>query len=396
MKSFLESSDSESSTASTDSEYLFTIQDNKLVSGVLLPLTFCGELTPAIDGETADNPVLSHSLPYCRLPQAPEASKTTSWAQGYSNKAPKSPAPSVGLSEPSTPIADKVTSASAEDEPNPLAPFPHISPLRPEFQCSPACRSHRSFSPLSDLSDEEEIDHSKLCPFCDNPLPERPSSILLEMLAEAKSKARRKPRPNNEFGMKVALAICAPACARHQWETEQVPLAEKEGWPTVVDWEEIERRIVEMRGDLESLLYDSVIDEDGEERSVRELSPFWIKAMKTMERNGTMANGVRAEFASFETVNPGYYGEVSYALIFFKLHEMFPTSVTCDMTVDPLNLSEFFKYVLIPEVAVRLIMQDQELVGPVGMRIAANIMKESWFYGVGMFPSNDVEVKGRR
>ncbi|THU94748.1 hypothetical protein K435DRAFT_667831, partial [Dendrothele bispora CBS 962.96] len=69
------------------------------------------------------------------------------------------------------------------------------------------------------------------------------------------------------------------------------------------------------------------------------------------------------------------------------LQGMFNKDDLSDVVVDPMNIEDFFQYVLIPEVAVRLIMGDMNLRGPNGMASATKIMKESWSYGSQMFPA---------
>ncbi|KAK7435191.1 mitogen activated protein kinase [Stygiomarasmius scandens] len=419
MKSALECSDSDSPANSSDSEH---------TSGVLLPLTFQGAAVQKKthpESEDHDTHKISHSSLYRQLPKAPKTSKATTWVgEGSSRKDQyvetdifipcsrthlasephRLEKPVVYSPEPATKSSDIPTTPLARSPQNNTtaalnpAPFPEISPLRHEvlqtLQTAPSQPSPVSPLMLSEGS-EDERDPTKLCPFCDEPLPDNPSSLLTNLINKARLKARRDPRPRNPLGLIVAFAVRANACARHSWECKQLPLAEKEGWPTEIDWEKVHERIIDMQGDLESILLDSVICEsveykggsDEELHSVRESSVFWTRAIKTIAENGTLVGGVHGALANFDSVNPGYYGEIGYVLISDTLKEMFPD--IRDFIIHPLYAEEFFKYVLIPEVAIRLIMEDQKLVGPEGMATAADIMKKSWIYGVGIFPTQE-------
>ncbi|THU87842.1 hypothetical protein K435DRAFT_681005 [Dendrothele bispora CBS 962.96] len=235
------------------------------------------------------------------------------------------------------------------------------------------------------------ISLSDLCPFCDKRLPDPCSPTLDKLLLEITAKATRDPRPRNANGLKAPLSVFASFCSRHEWESKIVPLAEKRGWPKVVDWDNFQERIKEMKVEMEVLLYDHVFvttsRHNQNEARVRNSSHFWVQALKTISKQGRMKGDVQSRMANFDQSLPGYYGELGYAIILETIQEMFPADDLFDVVVEPMNVQDFFEYVLIPEVAVRLIMEDMDLKGQDGMAKAVKIAKESWSYGSQMFPA---------
>ncbi|KAG1803898.1 restriction of telomere capping protein 4, partial [Suillus plorans] len=92
--------------------------------------------------------------------------------------------------------------------------------------------------------------------------------------------------------------------------------------------------------------------------------------------------GVKGQFSTFEKTQPGYYGELGLLIIHQTLYNLFPFSSFDTSLIAPLSRAEFVQFVLIPEVAVRLIMQDLHL----DRDEAIMTLRESSQYGVSMFP----------
>lgn len=57
----------------------------------------------------------------------------------------------------------------------------------------------------------------------------------------------------------------------------------------------------------------------------------------------------------------------------------------------PLASGDFLQRILVPEAALRLIMEDLELTGEEGTAEALKVMRESSAYGAGMFPDDGEE-----
>lgn len=67
---------------------------------------------------------------------------------------------------------------------------------------------------------------------------------------------------------------------------------------------------------------------------------------------------------------------------------MFPPASFDPARISPLTSNEFVSRILVPEVALRLIMEDRYLEGSDGMHQALVVLRESSTYGVAMFPED--------
>ncbi|KAG2354427.1 restriction of telomere capping protein 4, partial [Suillus spraguei] len=104
---------------------------------------------------------------------------------------------------------------------------------------------------------------------------------------------------------------------------------------------------------------------------------------KEIKKQGSRTiTGVKGQFFAFEKTQPGYYGELGLLIINQTLYDLFPFSSFDTSLIVPLSPAEFVQLVLVPEVAVRLIMQDLHL----DRDKAIITLRESSQYGVGMFP----------
>lgn len=71
---------------------------------------------------------------------------------------------------------------------------------------------------------------------------------------------------------------------------------------------------------------------------------------------------------------------------------MFPLAQMNPAHISPLTANEFVRLILVPEVALRLIMEDKGLEGNEGMQQGLAILRESSAYGVAMFPDDGESV----
>lgn len=120
-------------------------------------------------------------------------------------------------------------------------------------------------------------------------------------------------------------------CQRHQFESVQVPLARKRGWPTQIDWEGLRGRVCAMKEVLGAIMRDvdeafvpgrekgAGADEKAgrdEEDAVDDLellktrprmgSAFWKEVVKGVKNKGSrQASGVRGQMTSFSKTQPG-------------------------------------------------------------------------------------------
>jgi hypothetical protein len=75
-------------------------------------------------------------------------------------------------------------------------------------------------------------------------------------------------------------------------------------------------------------------------------------------------------------------------IIHQTLYDLFPPTSIDPNKIAPLTPSEFLQQILVPEVGVRLIMEDQGLVGDDATKIAVQTLRDSASYGVSMFPED--------
>lgn len=78
-------------------------------------------------------------------------------------------------------------------------------------------------------------------------------------------------------------------------------------------------------------------------------------------------------------------------IIHQTLLNMFPPDSFDSRTITPFTANEFIQRILVPEVALRLIMEDRRLRGLVGAERALQVLRDSTAYGVAMFPEDSDE-----
>lgn len=70
---------------------------------------------------------------------------------------------------------------------------------------------------------------------------------------------------------------------------------------------------------------------------------------------------------------------------------MFPAAKMDPSLFLPVTHSNFLQRILVPETALRMIMEDLELTGEQGIKEALKVLRDSSAYGAGMFPDNGGE-----
>lgn len=130
------------------------------------------------------------------------------------------------------------------------------------------------------------------------------------------------------MGLLAPLAVFGAVCQQHEFERNQVPLAEQHGWPRTINWDDLEERVIQQKGKLERIIHDvdeewsseagnhglnEPQDEDTEDEDEllqqerpRKGSIFWKDVLKRISAaglNGT--SGVRSQLANFSKVQPG-------------------------------------------------------------------------------------------
>jgi hypothetical protein len=177
---------------------------------------------------------------------------------------------------------------------------------------------------------DPSVDPKTLCPYCDSPLPFKPSPLLERLISAISKKSRRDPRPSNPLGHKAPLSVFIAVCQRHAFEAEILPEAEARGWPKEIEWRKLEGRVKSMADDLRALIDDEnglgsevdgviaalpsggnnildfVDDGDDDERSPKVKCVFWLEVVKDIKSGGAkVINDVRSQFARFDKAQPG-------------------------------------------------------------------------------------------
>lgn len=171
------------------------------------------------------------------------------------------------------------------------------------------------------------VDHSTLCPWCDELLPPVPSPHLQKLIDDARKRSFRDSRPSNTYGLRAQLTVFSTVCQRHTFERVHVPLAEKNGWPMKIKWDELSDRVTALKEVLKRIVDD--VDEEWlpghvmteeEKKAVvkveedpymqqqypRKGSTFWKEVIKNVKTHGSkQAVGVRNQFSNFAKTQPG-------------------------------------------------------------------------------------------
>ncbi|KAF7351024.1 RTC4 domain-containing protein [Mycena sanguinolenta] len=201
------------------------------------------------------------------------------------------------------------------------------------------------------------------------------------------------------------MGVFVGVCQRHRFESETLPEAEARGWPKFIDWPRLKSRVLAMKRDLRLILADPgdpiVYGNNEEEEKRKNESPknngprmrciFWKDLLKELKSKGSKGvKGLQGQFANFEKTQPGYYGELGSVIIHQTLYDMFPLDAIDPELVNPLTPNEFIQRILVPEVGMRLVMEDMDLTldDRSDKRRAVAVLRESASYGVAMFPED--------
>lgn len=138
-------------------------------------------------------------------------------------------------------------------------------------------------------------DATSLCPFCDEPWPEEPTSKLLALRATAVAHAIPSPRLSNSKGLSAAnFTLYAPLCAQHRNETKIIPEGRREGWPNEINFDALPRRLNAIRPHLAAVLTHPTV------------SSFYQDAANAFETSGGVSqSSVAGQYATFDKYHPG-------------------------------------------------------------------------------------------
>ncbi|EJD32407.1 hypothetical protein AURDEDRAFT_22100, partial [Auricularia subglabra TFB-10046 SS5] len=110
-------------------------------------------------------------------------------------------------------------------------------------------------------------------------------------------------------------------------------------------------------------------------------------ALDTVSRLGPRAaESAIGQYATFERIRPGYYGERGAMMLFQSLLSLYPSTQLEQArdTFAPLSVIAFLQSVLIPEAALALIMEDRNST----RQEALATLRASGAYGFAMFSAD--------
>ncbi|PKS06342.1 hypothetical protein jhhlp_007090 [Lomentospora prolificans] len=193
-------------------------------------------------------------------------------------------------------------------------------------------------SSLSDLdvsdSEEEDKDRSVQCPYCKKPV----SRELFESFSK---------------GSRMSIRQQRTFCSEHK-KAEARDLWKTRGYPDI-DWDGLDSRIAEHYGFLEKILKGG-------------RSHFGDVLARDV-KDGKKRNLMKADF----NCSPGYYGTRGFRTmqeaIFARFSKLLRKRAVEDSLVSSRGYSIYVQVVLVPELAVRLVMDDMDVEAEAARRI---------------------------
>ncbi|KAF5378360.1 hypothetical protein D9615_008754 [Tricholomella constricta] len=288
----------------------------------------------------------------------------------------------------SAPILDYVLTAGPPSPVPAAVPrdFPVLSPLprtpHTPLPLAPA-NTIRICSALANIicnygsdndDDDNNIDHTLLCPFCDRQLPDNPTPGLLRQRASLEKQSRLDPMPNNRFHRSTeSFTIFVDFCQRHTFEHKQLPRAQQAGWPVSPIFATLFDHVVAHYPALTKVLTDTK-------------NTFFSDAKQFYRKTAARMQGASSQYSSarFTQFGAGYYGERGYQIIFTALQHRFSFSID-KAHIHPLSQDTFLREILVPEAAVLIIQEDLHL----SHFQAIETLRASHTFGNTMHPIDD-------
>ncbi|KAI8827122.1 uncharacterized protein EV422DRAFT_512746 [Fimicolochytrium jonesii] len=269
-----------------------------------------------------------------------------------------------------------------------------LSPFRP---ASPESSNLPSISPFvtldadRSLAEDADEESHRTCPQCMRQLTGPLSEALAAqytLLTSGPDAANSRFTKGRRRASSEHMALF-DFCRQHTAQERLLPFGMERGYPQTLDQPALRHRIRK----LLPLLHDVIRN--------RLESVFKERALKSYSTLGTRrAQGFQNKYMQAHvTASCGYYGRTGASIIFKVLFHTFlrsrdqastaskpiyPTLTKHDTA--PIPPLEFLQDVLVPEAALRLIMEDRKLTGvPQGMKV----FTESAEYGAAMFGHSD-------
>ncbi|KII92429.1 hypothetical protein PLICRDRAFT_122581 [Plicaturopsis crispa FD-325 SS-3] len=225
-------------------------------------------------------------------------------------------------------------------------------------------------------SDDLDDDTTKLCPFCDELLPDTLSDDLTKMRANLLASPRTWLDPNIHNSGHYAVdnyVVHHDFCQRHDMERDDLPTARLEEWPFDPDFTALFNRICTLEEVLIAVLH-------------RPNESLYFKACKARYAPGpSRADRLDGTFRSFTGNSAGYYGIEGYQIVWLTLTYLFPDGGFDLTPFKPVPWATLIREFLLPETLLLLIQGDL----PVDPTKAANILVKSSKFGRVLHPGAD-------
>ncbi|GBC10959.2 hypothetical protein RIR_jg3899.t1 [Rhizophagus irregularis DAOM 181602=DAOM 197198] len=178
----------------------------------------------------------------------------------------------------------------------------------------------------------------EICPYCDEKLPSPLPNKLKDLFMNFQGK-RLKAVEQFEF------------CHAHIGEMQIIPDGIKKGYPTVIDFNSIPKRIENFSTDLLDICKKKV-KSFYRDNFMREYC----------DKGKNKINSPMSLMSRIESFQPGYYGPRDAIVIAETLRKLFiDTKILTKSLTIPQTPMEYLQEVLIPEAAVRFIQEDKDI-----------------------------------
>ncbi|KAG1847666.1 hypothetical protein DFJ58DRAFT_891437 [Suillus subalutaceus] len=149
--------------------------------------------------------------------------------------------------------------------------------------------------------------------------------------------------PNIELGLRLELEICA-ALRQLRKEKLNIQRAKARGWPTIITWETVSDRVLQMEAELNLMIHD---------KNTRRYSFFNDMFLEDLSSTGLQSDSAKREFSKLAITSrqripamvtnharPGYYGEKGKAIIQSAIFSMFDHEQISNEAFAPLDFKD--------------------------------------------------------
>ncbi|KAF5348205.1 hypothetical protein D9758_014640 [Tetrapyrgos nigripes] len=352
----------------SDGEDLFPAIDEEPVPKPgfsLVPLHFfdASQVKPSSANTSA---LIIHTLPYTRIPKSLTKHTTSNTQEAHADSASSERCDKVD--EPISPdnssnavrIIPETTSIAMPEEPTVASDAPEESAVPSDMSLSPHS-SQRVLDPFQMAINNVDL-------LEDNQVPDAP---LLMGDEESDLTAESDEEIDH-----------SKLCPWHWCETEDFLLVWREGW------DDVKKKIWRMEKGIRDFCKNLLVREDADGPRYHKDYVIWQEVTARVETEGlSKFLSVGTQMSAFSGYGAGYYGKRGYDLIDSELQRMLPQDYLAGISFKPLDANVFHHFVFIQIIAMQLIRDDQTL----DQRPAIKVLWESSRYGNEKFPLENEE-----